>query len=60
MYHVTCHTHLAGWKMERQMDTLHCSVLPSHSMESANQFVQDLKAAIKEVKVSYKLISSQF
>lgn len=38
--------------MERQKDTIHCSVLPSHSVESANQFVQDLQEARDQVKVS--------
>ena len=41
----------SGWKMERQTDTIHCSVLPSHSVESANKFVTDLQAAAITVKV---------
>ncbi len=40
-----------GWKIERQMDSLHCTVLPSHSVESATQFVKDLQEACTTVKV---------
>lgn len=40
-----------GWKIERQMDTLHCTILPSHSTESAQQFVKDIQEASTVVKV---------
>ena len=34
------------------MDTLHCTILPSHSLDSAKQFVKDLQSASVETKVS--------
>ena len=33
------------------MDTLHCSVLPSHTLESAKQLVEDLSLSCQAVKV---------
>lgn len=39
--------------MERQMESLHCTVLPSHSVESANQFVTNLQEASVVVKVTH-------
>ena len=46
---------VAGWKMERQLETLHCTVLPSHSVETASQFVQDLRNACDTARVSKTL-----
>lgn len=40
-----------GWKIERQMDSLHCTLLPSHTLNSADQFVSQLQEACKRVKV---------
>ena len=42
--------------MERQLETLHCTVLPSHSVETASQFVQDLRSACDTAKVSKTLV----
>ena len=33
---VDYHSHPAGWKMERGAKCLHCSVLPSHTLEGAD------------------------
>ena len=41
----------AGWKIERQLETLHCTILPSHTAESASQLVADLQAAVTAIKV---------
>ena len=38
--------------MERAARCLHCSVLPSHSLEGADIFVNDLREAVETVKVS--------
>jgi hypothetical protein len=38
--------------MERGSSCIHCTVLPSHTYEIAHQFVDDLRAAVNEVKVS--------
>lgn len=40
-----------GWKMERQAKTLHFTILPSHTVDSARQLVEDLKIACDTVKV---------
>lgn len=41
-----------GWKIERQLEALHCTVLPSHTLESADLFVDDLREACQRVKVN--------
>ena len=38
--------------MERAARCLHCSVLPSHSLEGADNFVNDLREAVETVKAS--------
>ena len=43
---------LAGWKIERQLATLHCTVLPSHDTDSAHKFIDNLRAACEVVKVT--------
>ena len=43
-----------GWKMERGAKSLHCTVLPSHSLEGADQFLADLRVAVETVRVSSK------
>ena len=45
-------TTLSGWKMERGAKSLHCTVLPSHSVEGADQFLADLRIAVETLKVS--------
>ena len=40
-----------GWKIERQLESLHCTLLPSHTLESADQFVTQLQEACNRVKV---------
>ncbi len=45
-----------GWKIERQLETLHCTVLPSHTLESADDFLTDLKEACRAVKVPILLL----
>ena len=42
---------LSGWHMERQTNSLHFSVLPSHTVERANEMVRDLKECVEIVKV---------
>jgi sphinganine-1-phosphate aldolase len=41
-----------GWTMERQMDSLHFSILPSHTPERAQQLLSALRQAVITVKVS--------
>lgn len=41
----------SGWKIERQLDSLHCTLLPSHTLESADQFIIQLQEACNRVKV---------
>ena len=43
----------SGWKMERQQkpDCLHCSIMPHHKA-SADQFIADMKASVKEVRAN--------
>ena len=41
--------------MERQFDSLHCTGLPSHSVESAEQFIKDIQDASISVKVIKQL-----
>ena len=41
-----------GWKMERQSATIHCTILPHHTMEKSTQLVGDLKEAVDTVRVS--------
>ena len=41
-----------GWKMERQSSTIHCTILPHHTMEKSTQLVGDLKEAVDTVRVS--------
>ena len=43
---------ILGWKMERQAKTIHCTILPSHTLESAKQFVGELKSSCEAVKVN--------
>ncbi len=45
----------AGWKIERQLDSLHCTLLPSHTLESADQFISQLQEACSRVKVQIVL-----
>ena len=40
-----------GWKIERQLESLHCTLLPSHTLESADQFITQLQEACNRVKV---------
>ena len=42
-----------GWKMERQFGTIHCTILPHHTLERCKQLVDDLKATVVTVRVSY-------
>ena len=42
-----------GWKIERQLDSLHCTLLPSHTLESADQFITQLQEACSRVKVHH-------
>eukprot|EP00731_Ephydatia_muelleri_P033238 Em0026g58a len=45
-----------GWHMERQTNSLHFSVLPSHTVERANEMVRDLKECVEIVKVDPSLV----
>lgn len=45
------HFLLQGWHMERQTNSLHFSVLPSHTVERAKEMVRDLKECVEIVKV---------
>ena len=47
---------LLGWKIERQLDTLHCTLLPSHTLDSADQFIRELQEACNAVKVNVILV----
>ena len=52
LYYTAVPVLYTGWKMERAARCLHCSVLPSHSLEGADIFVNDLREAVETVKVS--------
>ncbi|CAI8032384.1 Sphingosine-1-phosphate lyase [Geodia barretti] len=41
-----------GWTMERQMDSLHFSILPSHTPERAQQLLSALREAVTTVKAN--------
>ena len=42
-----------GWKMERGSSCLHCTILPSHTLDVVNQFILDLTDSVNTVKVYY-------
>ena len=41
----------SGWKMERQLTSIHCTILPHHSMRRSAQLLDDLKKAVQTVRV---------
>ena len=41
-----------GWKMERQSTSIHCTMLPHHTMDKCKQLVSDLKSSVDTVRVS--------
>ena len=41
----------SGWKMERQLTSIHCTILPHHSMRRSAQLLDDLKQAVQTVRV---------
>ena len=41
----------SGWHMERQTNSLHFSILPSHTVERAKEIVRDLRECVETVKV---------
>ena len=43
---------LTGWKLERAQKSLHFTILPSHTIESSNQLLADLRSCIDTAKVS--------
>ena len=45
-----------GWHMERQTNSLHFSVLPSHTVERAKEMVRDLKECVEIVKADPSLV----
>ena len=40
-----------GWKMERQLTSIHCTILPHHSMNKSALLLDDLKQAVQTVRV---------
>ena len=48
-----------GWKLERAQKSLHFTILPSHTIESSNQLLADLRSCITTAKVSVPKIISQ-
>ena len=45
----------AGWKIERQLDSIHCTLLPSHTLESADHFISQLQEACTTAKVNHQI-----
>ena len=43
---------IIGWKLERAQKSLHFTIRPSHTIESSNQLLADLKSCIIAAKVS--------
>lgn len=39
--------HSAGWKMEWGAEFLHCSILPSQTLEGTDDFIADLREAVQ-------------
>lgn len=46
LYHIKL-----GWKIERGASCIHCTILPSHTIPVANQFITDLNESVNIVKV---------
>jgi len=44
---------MIGWKLERAQKSLHFTILPSHTIESSNHLLADLKSCIITAKVSH-------
>ena len=49
----------SGWKMERQLTSIHCTILPHHSMRRSAQLLDDLKQAVQTVRVGALLAAGQ-
>jgi sphinganine-1-phosphate aldolase len=41
-----------GWKMERQSTSIHCTMLPHHTMDKCRQLVNDLRDAVDTVRAN--------